>query len=119
MDQQPDPRESGNDLPQQLQSLPRELGGEIREPGDVAAGSCETRHEAGGDGIARRRQDDWNPLCRLLGGLARGGEFRDEDADREPNEFLGEEVGAIDASLCRPEFDRDVPSVDVPVIAKA
>ena len=50
--------ETGNDFPQQLQSLPTEFRGDSAEPGDISAGACEARHEPGSDRIGTDRHHD-------------------------------------------------------------
>src|SRR5262245_10397820 len=109
----------GHGLLKELQSFAGELGGNIREPGDVAARSTQTLYKSSSNGIAADRHDDGKGLRRFASRIQRKGITRDDDLDRETNQ-LGREVWKPrEVALRVSAFDLDVPALNPSQLSQA
>src|SRR5262249_11532079 len=68
-----------------------------------------TRYEAGGNRVARQREDDWDDRGRLLCREDRLGPIRHNHIDLEPDELGCDLGGAFIATLRPAILDRDIP----------
>ena len=92
--------------------LPASIRYLVRQTGDVAARSRQTRDQAGPDRVRRRREHDRDDRCRLLCREGWRGCHRDNDIDLEPDE-LGRDFGvALIAALCPAILNREVATLD-------
>jgi len=90
-----------------------------RQTGDVAARSRQTRDEAGADRVPRRRNDDRDDGCRLLGSYDCLSRRRDNDVDFASDK-LGRDLGEALAASLRPAIlDRDGATLDPAKFAQA
>src|SRR5262249_8696270 len=77
--------------------------------GEVAARSGQSRYEAGGNRVARQREDDWDDRSRVLCRENRLGPIRHNHIDLEPDELGCDLGGAFIATLRPAILDRDIP----------
>ena len=104
--------ETGNNLAQELEFLAPSIRYEIRQTGNVAARSRQTRNQAGADRVRHRREHDRDDGCRLLGGERHWRGHCDDDIDLEPHE-LGRDLGVTLAAALRPAIiDCEVVTLD-------
>src|SRR5262249_30820601 len=84
----------------------------VRQTGDIAARSRQTRDQASSDRIVYRREHDRDDHCRLFCRESWRGCRRNNDIDLEPDE-LGRIFGvAIATTLCPTILDRDGATLD-------
>src|SRR5262249_32485251 len=106
------PAEAGNNLAQEFEALVSKIDLLERQPGDVAAGSRQTRDEVATDRVSRHGKNDRDERCCLLCRNDGRGSRGDDNIDVEPNE-LGRKFGkALAASLRIPGFDRNIATFD-------
>jgi len=84
----------------------------VRQTGDVAARSRQTRDQASPDRIVYRREHDRDDRCRLLCREAWRGCRRNNDIDLEPDELGRVFCVALIAALCPAILNREVATVD-------
>ena len=84
----------------------------VRQAGDVAARSRQTRDQSGPDRVRRRHENDRNDRCRLLCREGCGGCHCDNDIDLEPDELGRDFCVALIAALCPAILNREVATVD-------
>src|SRR5262249_26716368 len=106
------PAKIGDDLAQEFESLAGSIRYLVRQTGDVAARSRQTRDQAGPDRIVYRREREWHDRCRLLCREDLWGSRRDKDIDLEPDELGRDLSKALVASFPPAILDRDIATVD-------
>ena len=104
------------DLLQQLQILELQLVGENRNAGEIATRPAQTPDYSGLYWVATDA-DDWDRARGLLRSYKGGRRPGDEYVDL-PTEKIGNEGGILLRPLRQQMFDKDVLSVDVPVLAQ-
>src|SRR5262249_30287657 len=103
----PDPRQSGDGLLQQLELFGDqrlELGGGSSQ---VSARVCETRHEAGSDGVREGDEHDRNRRGRFSRGADRPWTGRPDDIDLRLDEPGGKSGEPMDVSFRPAVLDRN------------
>src|SRR5262249_5492748 len=104
--------EFGNGLAQKCEAVGADIDGLPRQPGNISARSRQPGDDAGADWIARRREYDRDNRRRLLGCEDWWGIMCENDIDLKADEFGGDLVVALDASLGPAIFDREIATVD-------
>src|SRR5215467_4338488 len=100
--------QTGHSLAQNFETFGSKICGLARQAGEVAARSPQTRYEAGGNRVARQREDDWDDRGRLLCREDRLGPIRHNHIDLEPDELGCDLGGAFIATLRPAILDRDI-----------
>jgi len=112
-------RESGNDLPEQLQAFGDQLRAEKGRPGDISTRPCQAGDQLVADGIGHHRRDDGERVGGLLGGTGCGRAPRDNDVNLERHQ-LGRELGKpIRLPLRIPALEGQVLPLDVSELVQA
>jgi len=99
-------------LLEQFQPFPTHAVLGTHETGDVAARTRQARNQAGADRVTRRRENNEDDRCRLLGGHDRSSRRRDDDINLAPDEFGRDLGGALGATLRPAILDRDRATLD-------
>src|SRR5262245_3670151 len=79
--------QTGQSLPQNFETLTSKIGLLDRQPGDVAARSCQRCYQSGADWIAGRSKHDWNGCGYLLGSGRCWSSVGDDDIDPKSNKL--------------------------------
>jgi hypothetical protein len=93
-------------------------GPDERDPGQIAAGSRQTRDEASAFRKRGPAEDDGNRRGRLLCRERRGGGGGANNVDVEFHERTGQPWQARGVTVRPAGFDREVPSLDVAQLAQ-
>ncbi|HXU89772.1 MAG TPA: hypothetical protein VFQ62_13040 [Methylomirabilota bacterium] len=113
-----DPPDLGNDLLQQLEPLRRELGRNVRQAGDVAAGTRQAIHEADLVGVRRHRHDDRNRLRHRLCSPDCLSTGRDDNVDPSLHELRGQLRQPLGYAFRPPLLQREIAAIDVAQVAE-
>jgi hypothetical protein len=113
------PRDLGNQLLEQVQLLPDQVGGHERSPRDVPPGARKAGDESNAYGIQNERHDDRDRPGRLLGGLGRFPTLGDDDVHLQAHQVGREGWVPIILALGPSGLDGDVPTVLIAQLAQA
>jgi hypothetical protein len=98
--------------------LADQVVGEVRQPGDIAAGSREALDEPVGDRIADGRNDDGNGGRGAFGGERRQGARRHDHIDVQPDELCRARSEPFGLAVGIPVLDHEVAPFDVAEITE-
>ena len=108
-----DPREPRHDLPQEFETLARQLGEKKGEPRQVAARMRKARHDAGTDRIQAHRCHDGNGLGCGLGVRDHVAAERVDDVRPELCQLLRQHLQTLGPALGIAEFEDEIATFDV------
>src|SRR5262249_47382698 len=106
------PAKTGYDLAQEFEFLATSIRDLVRQTGDIAARSGQTRNQAGAYWIVCRREDDRDDRCRLRCRESWRGCRRHNYIHLESDELGRVFCVALAAALCPAILDRQVATVD-------
>ena len=113
-----DPRQSGDRLLQQLQTLRLELCGEGGQSCDVRIRTRQIGHDAAAKGVADGAHDDGNRRGGLLGGEHRLGAPSENDVHFEADEIIRQIGESLVASFGVAVLEANVLALDVAEIVE-
>ena len=111
-------RRRGDNLTQEFELLAGKIGLQIGQAGDVAARTCQARHQARNDRIGCHRKHDRDDRCGLLYRVG-GGSVGDDGVDLEADKLGRDLGGSLGAPLCPAILDRDCATLDPAECAQA
>src|SRR5262249_23726974 len=114
-----DPRQSGDHLFQQLQPLRLELGSARGQSCDVPARTCQIRHYANAEGVANGAHDDGYRRGGLLRGEHGVGTPRENDVYVEADELIRQLGKSLVAPLSVAVLEANVLTLDIPEIMES
>src|SRR5215813_3110719 len=114
-----DPRQSGDHLFQQLQPLRFELGSARGEPCDVPARTCQIRHYANAEGVANGTHDDGYRCGGLLRREHGVGPPRENGVYVEADEVFRQFGKSLVAPLGVAVLEANVLTLDIPEIIES
>jgi hypothetical protein len=112
MQQDGDARELWNHVPEELEPLTGELGRDLRQPGDVAAGMREACDKPARDRIANGYHDDRDRPGRVLCRFRIGGDGGRDDVDLASHQVCREVGEPLAPAVRIMVLDADVLALD-------
>ena len=97
-----------NDLLEQLELLPKDIGYEIRCLSNVPAGMSQAGHESASHGIRHEDHDDGDGCGRGLGRQSCGRTPGEDDVDITAGEFGRESGKPVGLALVKPRLEHEV-----------
>ena len=116
--QKADPRDRRARLLQQLDAFPGQFRCEGAEPGDVAAGVREARHDADVERLGDCRHDDRDHFRHCFGRFGGRRSSRDDQVHRQVNQLGREIEEPLRLPIRGAVLDAQILPFDVPTLAK-